>query len=74
MQSNQYIDALNELNRRFGKPQNVVSALTQELEAWQGAQANDYRALNNFAALLRKIVQTFLAHSFNADSRANEME
>ena len=59
MQSNHYIDALNELNRRLGKPQNVVSVLTQELEAWHGAQANDCRALNNFAALLRKIVQTF---------------
>ena len=67
---NFYKDALNELNRRFGNPQNVVSALTQELEAWQRPQANDHRALISYAALLRKIVQTFLDHGFNADLSA----
>ena len=67
---NFYNDALNELNRRFGNPQNVVSALTQELEIWQRPQANDHRALISYAALLRKIVQTFLAHGFNADLSA----
>ena len=67
---NFYKDALNELNRRFGNPQNVVSALTQELEALQGPQANDHRALISYAAILRKIVQTFLAHGFNADLSA----
>ena len=63
-------DALSELNRRFGNPQSVVSLLTQELEAWQRPQANDHRALISYAALLRKIVQTFLAHGFNADFSA----
>ena len=69
MQS-KFLHALNELNRRFGNPQNVVSALTQELEIWQRPQANDHRALISYAALLRKIVQTFLAHGFNADLSA----
>ena len=67
---NFYGDALNELDRSFGNPQNVLSALTQELEAWQRLQANDHRALISYAALLRKIVQTFLAHGFNADLSA----
>ena len=67
---NFYNDTLNELNRRFGNPQNVVSALTQELEAWQRPQANVHRASISNAALLRKIVQTFLAHGFNADLSA----
>ena len=67
---NFYNDALNELNRRFGNPQNVNSAHTQELEIWQRPQANDHRALISHAALLRKIVQTFLAHGFNADLSA----
>ena len=70
---NFYNDALNELNRRFGNPQNVVSALTQELEAWQRFQANDHRALISYAALLRKIVQTFLAHGFDADLSASHL-
>ena len=65
-----YDDVLNELRRRFGNPQNVISALTQELEAWQRPQANDHRALISYAAFLRKIVQKFLAHGFNADLSA----
>ena len=64
---NFYNDALNELNRRFGNPQNVNSALNQELEIWQRPQANDHRALISYAASLRKIVQTFLVVGFNAD-------
>ena len=38
---NFYNDALNELNRCFGNRQNVISGLTQELEAWQRPQANN---------------------------------
>ena len=64
---NFFNDALNELNRRFGNPQNMASALTQELEAGQRPQANDHRALISYPTLLRKIVQTFLALGFNAD-------
>ena len=67
---NFYNEALNELKRRFGNPQNVVSALTQELETWQRPQPNDHRALISYAALLRKLGQTFLAHGFNADFSA----
>ena len=51
-----YNDALNELNRRLGNPQNVVNAFNQELETWQRPQANDHTALISYAALLRKIV------------------
>ena len=64
---NFYNDALMELNGRFGNPQNVVSTLTQELETWRSLKANDHRSLLTYAALLRKIVQTILAHGFNAD-------
>ena len=45
-------------------------ALSHELEVWQRPQANNHRALISYAALLRKIVQTFLAHGFNADFSA----
>ena len=67
---NFYSDALNEINRHFGNPQNVVSEITQELEAWQRPQANVHRAPISNAALLRIIVQTFLAYGFNADLSA----
>ena len=71
--SNCYSSALQELNRRFGNPQNVVGALTKELEAFQRPAMNDhaaYAALIAFASLLRKVVQTFASHGFIADLNA----
>ena len=65
-----YSSALQELNRRFGNPQNVVGALTKELEAFQRPAMNDHAALIAFASLLRKIVQTFASHGFSADLNA----
>ena len=67
---NFYNYALKKFNRRFGNPQNVISALSQELEAFQRPQVNDHRSLISYAALLRKIVQKLLAHGFNADLSA----
>ena len=64
---NFYSSALQELNRRFGNPQNVVGALTKELEAFQRPAMNDHAALIAFASLLRKVVQTFASHGFSAD-------
>ena len=67
---NFYSSALQELNRRFGKPQNVVGALRKELEAFQRQAMNDHAALIAFASLLRKVVQTFASHGFSADLNA----
>ena len=67
---NFYSSALQELNRRFGKPENVVGALTKELEAFQRPAMNDHAALIAFASLLRKFVQTFASHGFRADLNA----
>ncbi|XP_075264413.1 uncharacterized protein LOC142356371 [Convolutriloba macropyga] len=65
-----YSSALQELNRRFGNPQNVVGTLTKELEAFQRPAMNDHAALIAFASLLRKVVQTFASHGFSADLNA----
>ena len=54
---NFYFSALQELNRRFGNPQNVVGALTKELEAFQRPAMKDHAALIAFASLLIKVVQ-----------------
>ena len=62
--------ALQELNRRFGNPQNVVGALTKELEAFQRPAMNDHAALIAFASLLRKTDQTFASRGFSADLNA----
>ena len=65
-----YSSALQELNRRFGNPQNVVGALTKELEAFQRPATNDHAALITFAALKRKLVQKFASHGFSAELNA----
>ena len=57
--SNFYSSALQKLKRRFENPQNVVGALTKQLEAFQRPTMNDHAALIAFASLLRNIVQTF---------------
>ena len=67
---NFYSSALQELNRRFGNPQNVVGALTKELEVFQRPAFNDRAALIAFASLLRKVVQTFASHGFSANLNA----
>ena len=67
---NFYSSALQELIRRFGNPQNVVGALTKELEAFKRPAMNDHAALIAFASLLRKVVQTFASHGFSADLNA----
>ena len=67
---NFYSSALQELNRRFGNPQNIVGALTKELEAFQRPAMNDHAALKAFVSLLRKVVQTFASHGFSADLNA----
>ena len=65
-----YHEALSELERRFGNPQHVVSALTKELELWQRPQASDHATLISYASFLRKLVQTFNAHGFYADLKS----
>ena len=65
-----YHEALSELERRFGNPQHVVSALTKELELWQRPQASDHASLISYASFLRKLVQTFNAHGFYADLKS----
>ena len=67
---NFYPSALQELNRRFGNPQNVVGALTKELEIFQRPAMNDHAALIAFASLLRRVVQTFASNGFSADLNA----
>ena len=62
-----YHEDLSELERRFGNPQHVVSALTRELELWQQPQASDHATLISYASFLRKLVQTFNAHGFYAE-------
>ena len=64
---NFYRTALDELERRFGNPRNVVAALTNELELFPKPGLNDHSQLISYSALLRKIVQTFKAHGFIAD-------
>ena len=68
---NFYPSALQELNRRFGNPQNVVGALTKELEAFQRPAMNDHAALIACASLLRKVVRTFASNGFSADPKCH---
>ena len=65
-----YHEALSELERLFGNPQHVVSALTKELELWQRPQASDHATLISYAYFPRKLVQTLNAHGFYADLKS----
>ena len=64
---------MDELSRLFRNPQNevlVVLAVTQKLKMFQRTLSSDLRPLISYDALMRKKIQSVLAHGFHADLRA----
>ena len=57
-----YDSALEELDRRFE---------SQKLESWLIHQPKDLTVLISYPAFLRKLVQAFFAHRFNADLKTS---
>ena len=59
-----YEEALQELIRKFGKPQHVVSACLKQLEQWPKTRMVDPSSFVKFASFLIRLVQTFRLHRF----------
>ena len=66
-----YEEALQELIRKFGKPQHVVSAYLTQLEQWPRTRMDDPSSFVSFASFLRRLVQTFRLHHFESDLKAS---
>ena len=66
-----YEEALQELIRKFRKPQHVVSAYLTQTEQWPKTRMEDPSSVVTFASLLRRLVQTFRLHHFESDLRAS---
>ena len=68
-----YEEALQELIRKFGKPQHVVSAYLAQLEQWPRTRVDDPSSFVSYASFLRRLVQTFRLqlHLFESDLKAS---
>ena len=66
-----YEEALQEIIRKFGKPQHVVSAYLTQLEQWLMTRMDDASSFIRFASFLRRSVQTFRLHHFETDLKVS---
>ena len=66
-----YLEALQELIRKFGKPQHVVSANLGQLEQWSQTRRDDPSSFVNFASFLRRLIQTLRINHFESDLKAS---
>ena len=58
---------MQELQKRFGKPQHVTAAYLDKLEHWPRSTIINPESFVPFAAFLRQLVQTFILHNFTSD-------
>ena len=66
-----YYEAMQELQKRFGKPQHVTAAYLDKLEHWPRPTINNPESFVSFAAFLRQLVQTFILHNFTSDLQSS---
>ena len=59
-----YDEAMQELQKRFGKPQHVTAADIDKLEHWPRPTIYNPESFVSFAAFLRQLVQTIILHNF----------
>ena len=64
-------EAMQELQKRFGKPQHVTAAYLDKLEHWPRPTINKPESFVSVAAFLRHIVQTFILHNFTSDLQSS---
>ena len=62
---------MQELQKRFGKPQHVTAAYLDKLEQWPRPTINNPESFVSFAAFLRQMVQTFILHNFTSDLQSS---
>ena len=66
-----YNEAMQELHKRFGKPQHVTAAYLDKLDHWPRPTINNPDSFVSFAAFLRQMVQTFKLHNFTPDLQSS---
>ena len=66
-----YNEAMQELQKRFGKPHHVTAAYLDKLEHWPRPTINNPESFVSFAAFLRQLVQTFILHNFTSDLQSS---
>ena len=66
-----YKEAMQELQKRFGKPQHVTAAFLDKLEHWLRPTINNHESFVSFAAFLRQLVPTFILHNFTSDLQSS---
>ena len=66
-----YHEAIAELIRKFGKPQHIVAAYLDHLEKWPKPRLDEPNTFLSFSSFLRRLVQTFRLHNFEADLKSS---
>ena len=66
-----YHEAIAELTRKFGKPQHIVAAYQDQLENWPKPRLDKSNTFVSFSSFLRRLVQNFRLHNFEADLKSS---
>ena len=66
-----YHEAIAELTRKFGKPQHIVAAYLDQLEKSPKPRSGEPNFFVIFSSFLRRLVQTFRLHNFEADLKSS---
>ena len=66
-----YHEAIAELARKFGKPQHIVAAYLDQLEKWPKPRLDEPNSFLSLSSFLRRLVQTFRIHNFEADLKSS---
>ena len=66
-----YNEAMQELQKGFGKPQHDTAAYLDKLEHWPRPTINNPESFVSFAAFHRQMVQTFILHNFTSDLQSS---
>ena len=66
-----YNEAMQELQKRFGKAQHVTAAYLDMLENWPRPTINIQENFISFVAFLRQIYQSFILHIFTSDLQSS---
>ena len=66
-----YNETMQELQKRFGKPQHVTAAYLDKFKQWPRPTIKNPDSFVSFAAFLRQMVQTFILHNFTSDLQSS---
>ena len=62
-----YTEALNDITKRFGDPDYIISSYITKLEQFPRAKHHDSNSLTNFTTFLKEFTRTFTTLNFTSD-------